>query len=220
MGIIGFFKSTIGQKYIVAITGLLFSLFVLSHTLGNFLLFVSPEAYNMYSYKLISNPLIYLAEAGLVVLFVVHLTTAMYLAFKNYAARPDKYAVTAAGDKSTSQIAKMMWVQGAVILAFTVFHLITFKYGPHYLITYDGLEVRDIFRLVVEVFQSPIYVVGYVVVMILLGLHLSHGVQSAFKTLGFNHPQYESKLKMVGYVFSIFITLGFSAQPIYIFLFQ
>ncbi len=220
MGIFGFLNSTIGQKYIVATTGLLFALFTLSHVTGNFLIFVGPEAYNMYSHALISNPLIYVAEAGLVLLFMVHMATATHLTMKNFAARPEPYAVTASGDKATNKVTKMMWIQGIVILIFTVFHLITFKFGTLYTAVYDGVEVRDLHRLVIEVFQSPAYVAGYVVVMLLLGLHLSHGFQSVFKTFGFNHPQYEDRLRALGILFSLFVALGFSAQPVYVFLFH
>ncbi|MBT4760211.1 MAG: succinate dehydrogenase cytochrome b subunit [Bdellovibrionaceae bacterium] len=220
MGIFGFIKSSIGQKYVVATTGLLFALFVLSHVLGNFLIFVGPEAYNMYSYKLISNPFIIVAEIGLVVLFVVHLAVAIKLTASNMVARPDKYALQAKGKKKTDPVTKAMWIQGAVIFIFMVSHLITFKYGTYYTAEYDGLVVRDLYKLMVEVFASPLFVVGYVLCMVMLGLHLSHGIQSALKTFGFNHPQYEAKVRTVGLGVALIVSLGFIAQPVYIFFFQ
>jgi succinate dehydrogenase / fumarate reductase cytochrome b subunit len=201
----------------VGVTGLLLSGFVFTHVLGNFLIFVGPQAYNMYSHALISNPAIYVAEALLLIFFIAHLGIAIRLSFENSAARPEKYAVVAKGEKATSAVTKGMWAQGVIILVFTVLHLITFKFGPYYTVNYDGVEVRDLFRLVVEVFQSPVYVVGYVFALIVLGAHLSHGVSSAFQTLGFHHPKYTPCVKRAGLAFALFVSLGFISQPLYVF---
>ena len=172
----------------------------------------------MYSHKLVSNPLIYAAEAGLVLLFLMHLGVATKLNLQNMCARDQKYAENSSGDKSTSHVAKGMWAQGVVILIFIVLHIITFKYGTHYTATYDGVEVRDLFKLMSEFFQNPIYVAGYIITLIVLGLHLSHGIDSSFKSLGFNHPQYELKVKILSHSISFFVAAGFIIQPIYMFL--
>jgi succinate dehydrogenase / fumarate reductase, cytochrome b subunit len=96
--------------------------------------------------------------------------------------------------------------------------LITFKYGPHYTTTIDGVEMRDLHRLVIEVFQSPVYVGWYVVSMIAVFLHLSHGFYSAFASLGIYHPRYSPWLNRFGYLYAAIIAAGFLSQPLYVFL--
>ena len=106
-----------------------------------------------------------------------------------------------------------------VILVFIVLHLITFKYGEVYTTVVAGEEIRDLFRLVREVFQSPIYVGWYVFAVALLGFHLTHGFQSSLQTLGANHPKYTPGIKKVSLVYGLVISLGFIAQPVYMFFF-
>lgn len=215
----GFFSSTIGQKQMVGIFGLGLCGFVLTHVIGNFLMFKSAEAYNMYSYTLTSNPLIYVAELGLLGMFLGHLFLTIRLTIRNKKARPQGYAVSSNGAKGTSLIQKTMAHQGVVLLGFLVWHLLTFKFGTEYYVTYGDLEVRDIFKLLVEKFKDPLYAVSYVACMVIIALHLSHGFQSAFKSLGFNHPKYEPKIKCAGILFALFIGIGFIIQPIYIYFF-
>ena len=213
----GYFTSTIGRKQIMALAGLGMCLFVLGHVLGNFLMFVGPDAYNMYGHALTSNPLIYVAEAGLVAILLAHVAGAVVLTLRNKGARETAYAKAGTGDKKTSMTTKTMWCQGVVVLVFIVLHLITFKYGTVYNTVVDGEEIRDLFRLVVEVFQSPAYVAWYVGAVALLGFHLTHGFQSSLQTLGLNHPQHTPKVKAISLVYGLLISLGFIAQPLYMF---
>lgn len=203
----------------MAITGLSMSLFVLTHMLGNLLLFVGPEAYNMYSHKLITNPLITVAELGLLLMFLLHVFMAIRLTIENRSARPTRYAMPTNGSKAVSQASKTMIYHGMVLLIFTVYHLVTFKYGTVYETDYNGVMVRDLHRLVVEVFQSPAYVLFYVISMGTLGFHLSHGVQSSFQSLGFRHPRYTSGLKIFSTAYALIVGLGFGAQPVYVYFF-
>jgi succinate dehydrogenase / fumarate reductase, cytochrome b subunit len=210
-----FFCSTLGRKQIMAVAGLSLCLFVLGHVLGNFLMFIGPEAYNMYGYKLTSTPLIYVAEAGLLVMIVLHIVEGILVTRTNMKARPQNYAVYASGEKRTSYTQRTMMWQGSVILAFVVLHLITFKYGEVYTVRYGDQEVRDLFRLVYEVFQSPGYVAWYIIAVAILGFHLSHGFYSSVQTLGFNHPAYTPKIKSASVIYGIIIGVGFAIQPIY-----
>ncbi len=212
-----FFSSSIGKKYVMGATGLGLSLFVLTHLLGNLALFVSAEAYNKYSHALVTNPLIYIAEAGLLGIFLLHLSMAVSVNLQNKSARPTRYAMPTNGEKAVSNASRTMIHTGIVVFIFAVYHLVTFKFGPHYDVTYDGVTMRDLHRLVVEVFQSPAYVAGYVVALLALGHHLSHGVKSAFKSLGFNHPKYVFSVEKIGFGFALLITIGFIAQPLYVF---
>jgi succinate dehydrogenase / fumarate reductase cytochrome b subunit len=212
-----FLCSSIGKKSVMAITGLIWSGFVLSHMIGNLLIFVSAEAYNKYSHMLISNPAIYIAEGALLVTILVHAFDGMKLSWENRQARPERYAVSPSPQKGASVASKSMIFTGSLMFAFLIYHLITFKFGPYFEVTYDGVVMRDIFKVVVEVFQNPLYVAGYVVCMVFVGLHLSHGFQSSFQSLGFYHPKYSALIKKFGCFYSFIVAAGFIAQPIYVF---
>jgi len=211
-----YFSSTIGRKQMVGVAGLGLSLFVLVHMAGNMLMFIGAEAYNRYAYALTSSPLIYVAEAGLISIFLLHAVVAIVLTIKNKKARGSNYAVSPK-KTSSSFAAKTMWAQGVIIIGFVILHLNTFKYGTHYDVTYDGVMMRDVFRLMVEVFQNPVYTFSYFGVLILLGMHLSHGFASSFQTLGLNGAAYDSKVTMAGHVYALLVTIGFISQPFYIF---
>lgn len=216
-----FFSSTIGRKEVVAITGLGMTLFVLSHMLGNMLILVSPQAYNEYGHALVSNPAIYLAELLLVLALVFHMSLALLLAIRNGIARGGRgYAVTPNGEKGTACTAKTMWMQGLLLFVFIVLHLATFKYGQHYTVDYGKGEIRDLHRLVIEVFMQPGYVVWYVIALIALGMHLAHGVSSLFQTLGVNHPKYNLPIKIFGRAYAFIVLVGFLSQPIYVYFFR
>ena len=163
---LGWLGSSIGRKQLIAVTGLGLSLFVLVHMLGNLLIFVSPQKYNEYSHALTSNPLIYLAEAGLIAMFFGHMVLAMRMTVHNWQARTSRYAVASNGEKATGWIQKTLWAQGLLILVFAILHLISFKYGPYYEVTYGQQTMRDIHRVVVEVFSIPGYVVWYCVALV------------------------------------------------------
>ena len=212
------FRSSIGKKYLMGLTGLGWAGFVLSHMLGNLLIFVGPEAYNKYSHALITNPFLPVAEVGLVLLLIVHVWLAINLSIENTKARPQGYAVAPSGAKRASVASRTMAYTGSLVLAFIILHIITFKYGPEYTATYNGVEMRDLHRLVLEVFHSPGYVAWYVVALVLLGFHLSHGFSSSFQSLGINHPRLNPVLKKAGIIYSLIVVAGFIAQPLYVFL--
>ena len=213
----GFACSTIGKKYVMGITGLIWAGFVLTHMAANMLILIDAQLYNAYSHALISNkPLLYGAEAMLVLSLLVHVVTAFFLTATNNSARDSKYYMETNGEKGVTFASKTMIFSGTIILVFVVYHLITFKYGPWYTVTYDGVEMRDLHKLVIEVFQSPAYVVGYIFCLVVLGLHLSHGVSSMFKSWGFNHPRYTPCLEKFAYFYAAIVALGFISQPIYV----
>jgi succinate dehydrogenase / fumarate reductase, cytochrome b subunit len=216
--LVRFFSSSVGTKVLIALTGLGFAGFLVTHLAANLLVLVSADAYNEYSHKLISNPLIYLAEAGLVLLFVTHAYKAITNFARNKAARPQGYDTTRrAGHTSRKTLASTtMIVTGTWLLLFIVIHLKLFKFGTWY-DTPDG-SMRDLARLVNEDFQKPFYVVFYVLSMAVVGLHLRHGLSSAFQSLGLNHPRYNGFILKAGLTVAVVMALGFAAIPIVIFL--
>ena len=213
-----FFNSTIGKKYLVAVTAIFWCLFVFVHMLGNMLIFLGSEAYNKYSHALTSNPFIYVAELILLLLILVHIFLALGLKFRNFRTKPSLYAVQPMREKSSAISSRTMAYTGTLILAFLIWHLIMFKYGQQYYIQYNGVTVRDLYRLVSEKFQDPLFVAAYCVVMIFVGMHLFHGVKSIFQTLGINHPRYNGLIKSFGYIYAIVVAGGFFCQPIYVYL--
>lgn len=214
----GFLTSTIGKKYLVAVTAIFWCLFVMVHMIGNMLIFVGAEAYNKYAHALTSNPLIYFAEAILLILILVHIFLALGLKLRNFRTKPSLYAVSPIREKSAAISSRTMAYSGTLILAFIIWHLITFKYGMQYFTLYNGVEVRDLYRLVFEKFHDPIYVALYSIVMILIGVHLFHGVKSIFQTLGINHPRYNAFFRYFGYTYAVVVAAGFISQPIFVYI--
>jgi succinate dehydrogenase / fumarate reductase cytochrome b subunit len=212
-----FFSSTIGTKVLIGLTGLAFFGFLVTHLAGNLLVLFDREAFNAYSHKLISNPLIYIAELGLLVIFVVHAWKAVMVTIKNKRARPSAYAQKkwAGGASRKTMSSTSMIVTGLTILLFIIIHLKHFKFGTYYTEATTGY--RDLAQLVLETFVSPIWVAWYVLVMVLIGMHLRHGISSAFQSLGLEHPRYSGFVRAAGVVLAILMAGGFALIPIYIF---
>ena len=203
----------------MSLTGLVWLGFVLTHMLGNLLIFVGADTYNSYSHALVSNPFLILAEALLVVTLALHIFSGIKLTIENKLARSQKYAMPSNGEKAARFQSKFMIFHGSILLVFIILHLITFKYGEHYTTTVHGVEMRDIHRLVIEVFQNPIYVAWYCVALISLGLHLSHGFFSSLATAGIYSPKYAGAISKFGYVYAVLVSVGFISQPVYVYLF-
>lgn len=210
-----YFTSSIGKKQLMAITGLGLIGFTATHLAGNLLILLGPDVFNAYSYKLISNPLIYAAEIGLLGLFLLHIILAAVLRVQNGSARPQKYYMKVRTGRGETIASKTMPLTGVILLVFVILHLINFKYGVHYETTVDGVVMRDLYRLVVEYFANPLYVAWYVFAMCAFGLHTSHGLQSSLQTWGFNHPKYTPGVKAASILYGLTVAVGFSVLAIY-----
>lgn len=210
-----YFTASIGKKQVMAVTAAGLVGFTATHLLGNFLMFLGPDAFNMYAYKLTSNPLIYVAEAGLVGMFLLHIIIAVVLKLQNMAARPTSYYSKVKTGGGETFASSTMPYTGMIILVYMVLHLLNFKYGTNYQSTVDGVIIRDLYRTVVEYFANPLYVAWYVFAMVALGIHTSHGFQSMFQSWGFNHPKYTPVINTVSLVYGVVVTIGFSALAIY-----
>jgi succinate dehydrogenase / fumarate reductase, cytochrome b subunit len=214
-----FFKSTVGRKYLMGATGLVWMGFILTHMAGNMLILVSADSYNSYGHAIVSNKLLlYSAEILLVVALIVHVFCAISLTLGNRGARDTRYAMSPNGSKGSSWASKYMAVQGSAVLAFIILHLITFKYGTEYETNVNGIPMRDLHRLIVEVFQSPGYVAWYVVCLLLLMFHLSHGASSVFQSFGILERKMQDGIKKFAWVYALIVILGFLSQPLYVFL--
>lgn len=214
------FSSSIGSKFLIALTGIFLVIFLVAHLAGNLLFIAGPVVFNQYSHTLVSNPLVYVAELGLLVIFALHIFKTVALFAGSYAARPQRYAKrrwaktkNPASRKSVSSTT--MILTGTIMLLFVVTHLVTFKYGPYYE-TPDG--IRDIYRLQLSVFSNPAYVAFYVVAMGVILFHLWHGVSSAMQSFGINSPTWSPRLRWLGRGLAVALGLGFAALPVYTFI--
>ncbi len=211
------FSSSVGTKLLMGLTGVALFIYMLLHLAGNALIFAGPEIFNEYSHKLISNPLIIPIEIGLLAVFLIHIYKAVTMWMANRAARPVPYAKKAlAGGPSRKSVASSTMIgTGLFLLIFVIIHVKQFKFGSWYLLT--DSTVRDLYRTELEVFQNPFWVIVYVVATLLVGLHLRHGIASAFQSLGLDHPVYTRRLTAVGIVFALLIGVGLAAIPVLVY---
>jgi len=213
-----YLNSSIVKKQIMGVTGLLLCGFLVSHLITNSLIFIDPNLFNMAGHALVTNPLIYLAEAILASIFLVHMFLAAKLTIENSKARPQKYYMKKRTGRGATFASATMPYTGLIILVFLVLHLINFKFGPVYEVMVDGVAMRDLARLEMEHFAKPYNVAWYVFAVAALGIHVSHGFWSAFQSLGFNHPKYNGAIKCVAKLFGIAMFVGYAALPIFCYL--
>jgi succinate dehydrogenase / fumarate reductase cytochrome b subunit len=182
------YSSSIGKKYIMAISGFALFLFVIAHMAGNLQIFLGRDAINSYAAFLKSKPgLLWSARAGLLILAVLHITAAIQLVSENSDARPVKYSE---GKPTAASFAsRTIFVSGLVIFAFIIYHLLHFTFGvtnPEFLTSKDPVDPlrHDVYGMMIAGFSNPWVSAFYIISMGLLCLHLSHGVSSAFQSLG------------------------------------
>jgi succinate dehydrogenase / fumarate reductase cytochrome b subunit len=213
--------SSVGKKALMGLTGLLLVLFIIEHLLGNLLLFSSdPDPFNKYSHTLVSlGNILVVMELGFLAFFILHIWSGITVFIGKLQARPERYHKTAnAGPPSRKNVSSVTMIYtGIVLFVFVAIHLKTFKYGPYYSTLVNGVEMRDLYRLVYEVFQDPKYVTGYVLTMALLGFHLRHGFWSAFQSLGLHHPRYTPIIYTIGIIAAVVLAVGYLAIPLWIY---
>lgn len=200
--------ASILKKTLMALTGLCWFGFVVLHLLGNLALWAGPERFNDYSHMLLSNPLLVPAEIFLVATLLTHVCTAWRVTNENNTARPQRYVIKAASSGSSTLASRTMWYGGVILFAFIIIHVWMFKYGDH-----NGLH--GLWGLVVRSFKNPWIALMYVVAMVPLGFHLSHGFASAFQSLGALQPRWRSGLRTGGQLLGWVIAVGFILLPLW-----
>ena len=200
--------SSVGKKLMMAITGLCFCCFLVSHLIGNLTIYGGKDIFLSYVDHLHSlGPLITIAEWVLVFLAAIHILTGLTLFYKNVTARPVRYSVNkSAGGRSIGS--KTMPYTGILLLMFILLHLVTFRFV-------DKTDLND-FQIVSSTFAHAGYVIIYIIAVIIAAIHVSHGFWSAFQTLGANHPKYMPFIRVVSIAFSVVIGAGFGSIPIFI----
>lgn len=221
-------STSIAKKVFTALTGLFLCLFLVGHLAGNLQLMIpadqgARDIFNEYALFMTTNPAIKVMSYITYTAILLHVIFTLILTYQNKKARPVNY-------KYNNSMANSAWssrnmaILGSVIFIFIVLHMKNFWFKMHWggLPTYyiqDVGEVTDLYQVVIMSFKTKWYTALYVVAMVFIALHLLHGFQSAFQSLGLKNDGYAPFIKKVGYGFAILIPLAFAIIPIWIYFF-
>ena len=209
------FSDSIGRKVVMAVTGLLMVLFVVGHLLGNLSIFAGPNGINAYALHLHElAPLVWGTRVVMLVAVILHLFLAVQVTLENSAAKPDRYAVKN-HLKATFESKTMIWT-GVIIGLFVAYHLaqFTFRVTGVPVLQDDALGRFDVYEMVVNGLSAVAIAAVYVIAMVSLFLHLRHGIQSSFQTLGLNNAFLMPRYGAAGKVLSGIFLVGFGAIPV------
>ena len=203
-------KSSIAKKVAMALSGLFLMLFLAQHFFINMTSVFNSDTFNSISHFMGNNPLVqYVIQPILVLGVIFHFTMGIVLEFKNNSARPISYAKNN-GAANSSWASRNMIISGAVVLAFILLHFYDF-WIPEMVYKYvdvNPLNETRYFSELVHKFESPVRTAIYCVSFLLLSLHLWHGFNSSFQSVGFNN-KYSRSLHKLGYTFAIVVPFGF-----------
>jgi succinate dehydrogenase / fumarate reductase cytochrome b subunit len=204
------FRTTLGAKYVMALTGLGLIGFILAHMAGNLLIYAGPPVLNGYSEGLHAHPtFLWSARAGLLFIFLLHLALAFRLWELNRAARPVRYVYEDTVEANWAS--RHMMLTGLVLLVFIIFHLAHFTFG---VVDPSHFKAGDVYANDLNAFRNPYLSVAYVIAQVFLCLHLWHGGSSWFQSLGLNHPQYNKVIRSVGPVLAVVVLIGNCSIPL------
>lgn len=207
--VLEFWRSTIGKKVVMALTGIFMVLWILGHVSGNLLVFKGPAAMNQYAAFLHSlGGVLWAVRAVLLVAIVLHALAAWQLTERAHAARPVAY-VKKAAQVSTAASLLMRW-GGVLLLVYVVFHLLHMTFG----VVHPGFSRDDVYRNVVDGLRAPYVAAFYLVAMAALGMHLFHGVWSSARTLGVARPSQAPLERRVAVAVAVIVWAGFSVIPL------
>lgn len=206
-----FWQSTIGKKAVMAATGAILFLFIIGHLLGNLLVFAGRERINAYAQFLhFDVTLLWIVRGVLILAVALHIVASIQLALCNKRARPIGYSRLVA--INSSYASRTMYWSGPIVLAFIIFHLLQFTAGT---IHPDATFIEgDVYHNLVTGFQVWWVSAWYIFAIIVLGLHLRHGLWSMFQSVGLAHPLHTLALKKAALVIATLIVLGYISIPI------
>ncbi len=215
--VLSFLTSSIGRKWIVALTGLALLGFVIGHLLGNLQFFFPDQAQiNVYAKKLEDlGPLLWIVRLGLLAVFVTHIVTTISLVLENRKARPDKYAVKT--PQRSTLASRTMALSGLTVLSFVIYHILHFTiiaFNPEYKGLVDLAGHKDVYSRMVLGFSHPLVAGFYILSVSLLAFHLKHGISSTVQTLGIRNSRVANLVDQGGRVLAIAIGAGFVSLPL------
>lgn len=207
-----YLRSTLGLKVLMALTGVVLFGFLIGHVAGNLLVFLGPEKLNAYARFLKESPaILWGTRVTLLAAVFVHVGVSIRLTKLKTDARPVPYL----GKKphgSSYASRTMMW-SGPIIALFVIYHLLHFTTG-HAHPSYPGFDAANVFQNVVDGFRRPVVSITYILAMLAVGLHLSHGLWSMLQTVGLNRPHLEPALRTIAILVSALLIAGFIAIPL------
>ncbi len=213
--LIRLFRTSIGSKLVMAVSGLLLVIFLLGHMLGNMKVFQGQQALNDYAAWLQGHPLLWVFRIAMLTFFGGHVVTGARLALENRAGRPRRYECN-----TTVQVGIapriMIWT-GLLVLAFLIYHLLHLTAGvvdPAHSTLMDASGRPDVYARVVESFRQPWIAGTYVAALLLLGFHLNHAILSLLQTLGFNHESYQTFIRVFAPTLTVLLVAGFISVPL------
>lgn len=214
--LIAFYQSSIGKKWIVALTGLVLVLFVIGHMLGNLQIFLGQETLNVYAEKLQSlGDLLWVIRAFLLGAVLLHIFTTIRLAIQNAMARPEKYEVKKR--VASTAAARTMLMSGLILIAFIIFHILHYTamaFDPAWKTWVDEAGRHDVYRMMIVGFQNPLVSGFYILSVFLLCLHMSHGIQSFLQTLGARTRGFAAGMSKASVAISWLVFAGYAAIPV------
>ncbi len=211
-----FYEAPIGKKAVMAITGVMLVGYVFAHLLGNLQIYsADAEQINRYA-AFLHNPAnaaaLWAARSVLLLAVVLHIIAAIQLWLQNRAARPIGYVKKA--DLPTSYAARTMIWSGPIVGAFVIFHVLHLTVGAVLPLREFGPNMPDVRYNVITGFSNPWISGFYILAMILLCMHLYHGMWSMFQSLGISHPRYTPVVKKAAAVLAILVAVGNCSIPI------
>ena len=215
------FTSSLGKKFIMAVTGCFLFLFIVGHLVGNLQIFLGPEAINRYGHFLQGNvELLWPARIGLLVILSLHLWSAIKLSAENKAARPVAYAQY--NPVGSTYASRTMLMSGLILFCFLVYHILHYTVqvpavnftGQNFIGFEDPEKRHDVYRMVVIGFRNIWATSFYVVGVGLVCLHLSHGASSMFQSLGWKNSAYRPVLDRSAQGLALLIWLGYISIPL------
>ncbi len=211
-----FLRSSIGKKFLVALTGVILIAFVVGHLLGNLQFFAGPHVINEYGTKLRHLPFggLWVVRAAMIATVLLHIFTTILLVKENRAAKGAGYEFKASVQAKVAT--RLMALSGIILLSYIVFHLLHFTthtINPAYANWKDG-EDHDVYRMIVAGFSNKAISIFYIVAMVLLAMHLSHGAASLFQTLGLRTKKMACNLGLCAQVFAWVICAGYVSIPV------
>jgi len=213
-----YFSSKIFQKALAALSGGFLVIFLLGHLVGNLQLFIPGELgqkqFNSYALFMTTNPAVIALSYLTYTSIILHSILTLYLVLRSRSARSVRYQVSS-GSSNSSWSSRNMAFLGTMLLIFLIIHLRSFWYEMHFGdIGLDKWGNKDLYTVTVSAFQNTLYTAFYVLSMLMLSFHLSHGVSSAFQTLGLSTSKYEKIINFVGKSIAVLIPLIFASIPI------
>lgn len=215
-GFFQFAKSSIGSKILMALSGGVLLLWITGHMVGNLQIYAGQDALNSYAEKLRSvAAFLYVVRAVMIVIVLTHIITSGILWWENRQARSSRYAFNNTV-QATIGSRTMIW-SGLLVLVFVLYHLLHLTWGavhPEYAHLVDPKGRPDVYSMVVLGYQNALISVSYIVAMLCLWFHLSHGFSSLFQTLGLTSAKYRPLIERAGPIFATIIVAANISIPL------